>query len=73
MENKKVLSIGSQIFLGKVVVGICWIIAGISGYLGGLLGDILQIIFLLGAIIPMILLRRSKKEESELTVAEKPS
>lgn len=65
MENKKVLSIGSQIFLGKVVVGICWIIAGISGYLGGLLGDILQIIFLLGAIIPMILLQRSKKEESD--------
>lgn len=65
MENKRILSIGSQIFLGKVVVGICWIIAGVAGYLGGLVGDILQVIFLLGAIIPMILLRRSKKEESD--------
>ena len=65
MENKRILSIGSQIFLGKVVVGIFWIIAGVAGYLGGLVGDILQVIFLLGAIIPMILLRRSKKEESD--------
>ena len=65
MKNKKELSIGGQIFLGKIVVGICWMAAGISGYFGGVISSALQIIFLLGAIIPMILLFRSKKEESD--------
>jgi len=63
--QENVLSIGKQIFLGKTIVGASWILAGVFGYIGGLLGDIFQAVFLLGAILPMLKLWRSKKEESD--------
>lgn len=65
MKKKSALSIGSQIFLGKVLVGIFWLLAGVAGLFGNVPGHILQIIFLLGVAVLWTRLLRAKKEEGD--------
>lgn len=65
MKKNRIMSVKTQVFLSKTIVGIGWIAAGVFGFVDALLGDVMQVFFLLAAIIPMILLWRLKKEAGD--------
>ena len=59
------MSIGTQMFWGKIFVGCTWIGSGVFGIFDNLVCDILHIICLLSAIIVMVVLMRVDLEEDD--------
>ena len=53
-KEKKVIPVGTTIFWGQTATGIFWICAGIFGMIDTLLCDILNVLFLMAAIIAFI-------------------
>ena len=68
--DKWTMSIGKQVFWGKIFVGFAWIGTGVSALFDSLLANILQIVFLLSVIIPLVMLFAFKKEEEDEMAAE---
>ena len=65
VNEKKVMPVGRQIYLLKVVSGIAWIIAGISQCLDGLFFDIVQIVAMSLSLCILFLVQFSKKEKMD--------
>ena len=63
--KKEPMSIGTQMFWGKIFVGCTWIGSGVFGIFDNLVCDILHIICLLSAIIVMVVLMRVDLEEDD--------
>ena len=63
--KKEPMSIGTQMFWGKIFVGCTWIGSGVFGIFDNLVCDILHIICLLSAIIVMVVLTRVDLEEDD--------
>lgn len=63
--KKEPLSIGTQMFWGKIFVGCAWIGYSVLGIFDYLVCDILQIACLLSAIVIMVVLMRIDLEEDD--------
>lgn len=65
----KTLSVGKQIDLLYLYIGITWLLAGIFGLFQGIIPNLLKIFALLGCIIFLTILSRSKKEmDDEMSI-----
>jgi len=66
----KEISVTRQIFIMKIVCGICWIITGICMLFDSILARIVACFALSGIIIAMLFVRSCKREETD-EMAEK--
>lgn len=67
--NSKTLSIGKQIDLLYLYIGITWLLIGSFGLFDGIIFNLLKIFALLGCIVFLIILSRSKKEmDDEMSI-----
>lgn len=63
--KKEPMTIGRQMFWGKIFVGFAWIGTGISGMFDNLAASILRIACLVAAIVVMVVLMRVDLEEDD--------
>lgn len=67
---KKQMSVSAQFFWGKIVLGVIWIGAAISGMFDAKLAALFNIVFLFAAIIIIaVLLFINKEENDEMSIA----
>ena len=63
--KKEPMSIGKQMFWGKIFVGCLWIGSGVSGMFGNLVCNILHLLCLVAAIMVAVVLMRIDLEEDD--------
>ena len=63
--KKEPMSIGTQMFLGKIFVGCTWIGTGVFGMFDNLVCHIIRIICLVAAVTVMVVLMRVDLEEDD--------
>lgn len=63
--EKKQMSIGSQTFLGKVVIGVLWLALGITDMFDGLIMNIVHAAVFVGTLAVLVVVIRANREEDD--------
>lgn len=63
--NKKPLSVGKQMFWGKIIIGCLWISYAVIGLFDNIVCDILRITALAGGVIILVVLMRLDLEDDD--------
>jgi len=64
-REKSQMSIGTQTFLGKTVIGLLWIGVGITDMFNSLIMNIVHAVLLVGSIVVLVVVIRATREEDD--------